>query len=386
MRILVLNYEYPPLGGGAAPVCRDLAEGMARAGHKISVVTMGFPGLPLYEEINGVEIFRLKCMRTREHVCMPWEQYSFILAAKRFLKHHLKTRQYDVCHTHFVIPTGPIAVWVKRRFGIPFVITAHGSDVEGHNGKAYIRIMHRLLRPAWRQIVARSSAAVAPSKYLLGLMGRVLQNGPYICIPNGLDISKYRSDNTMKEKRILLMGRMQKSKNFQTVFKAVSQIPDAIWDGWIVDVLGDGPYKAELENLCSELGIESRVRFHGWIENESREQLDYLERSAIYISASHFESFSMTVLEALATGCYPLISDIEGHRHFFRDVENSACYFFPADDEAIIAEKLRTLLEKDPQMLFTRFDLSNFDIKQIVMRYVEIMEKACKTCTGLTKL
>ena len=139
MDILVLNYEYPPLGGGAAPVCRDLAEGMAKEGHRITVVTMGFSGLPEYEMHDGMEIYRLNCLRQKEHSCMPWEQCSYILAAKRFLKLHLKTHRYDACHTHFVIPTGQIALWVKEKFDIPYIITAHGSDVEGHNDKLYYK-------------------------------------------------------------------------------------------------------------------------------------------------------------------------------------------------------------------------------------------------------
>ena len=101
---------------------------------------------------------------------MPWEQYSYILAAKRFLKLHLKTHRYDACHTHFVIPTGQIALWVKEKFDIPYIITAHGSDVEGHNDKPYIKGLHRILRPAWKAIVREAYAVAAPSNYLLDLM------------------------------------------------------------------------------------------------------------------------------------------------------------------------------------------------------------------------
>ena len=60
MKILVLNYEYPPLGAGAGPVCRDLVSEMAKQGHQVTVVTMGFKGLPEYEVQNGAEIYRLE--------------------------------------------------------------------------------------------------------------------------------------------------------------------------------------------------------------------------------------------------------------------------------------------------------------------------------------
>ena len=92
MNILVLNYEYPPLGGGAAPVCRDLSVSMAAEGHKVTVVTMGFPGFPAHETLSGVEIIRLKCWRRKMASCMPWEQLTYIMAAEKFLNYYLKKK------------------------------------------------------------------------------------------------------------------------------------------------------------------------------------------------------------------------------------------------------------------------------------------------------
>ena len=374
MRILVLNYEYPPLGGGAAPVCRDLALGMAGEGHRVTVVTMGFPGLPGHEVCGGAEIYRLKCLRMRAHACTPPEQFTYILAAERFLKKHLETNAYDVCHTHFVIPTGPVAMWVKRRYGIPCVITAHGSDVEGYNEKISLKVMHRLLRPAWRKIVRGAYAVVAPSDYMLKLMEREMRGGKYVRIPNGLDVEKYRADSGAAERRILLMGRMQKAKNFQTVFRAVSMIPDEKWRDWRVDVLGDGPYREELEKLCAALGIGERVEFHGWVENDSPEQHGFLRRAAIYISASHFENCPMAVLETIAAGCYPLLSDIEGHRQFFR--AGADRYFFPAEDAEALKARLEMLLPEIPAADEADADLAGFDRRHTAERYIGLLRSA----------
>ena len=58
MKILVLNYEYPPLGGGGATVCRDLAREMVKQGSKLTVVTMNYPGLQEHEFVDGIEIYR----------------------------------------------------------------------------------------------------------------------------------------------------------------------------------------------------------------------------------------------------------------------------------------------------------------------------------------
>lgn len=382
MNILVLNYEFPPLGGGAAPVSRNLAVGMAEAGHKVTVVTMGFPGLPAEEEIQGVRVIRVKCWRKHAHSSMPWEHLTYILSAISFLRRHLKTDHYDVCHTHFIIPTGPVAHWLKQYAGIPYVLTAHGSDVEGHNRRTYMRVMHRLLRPFWRQIVRAAYAVAAPSDYLIQLMRKNFDFGRYVLVPNGIDSEKYRTTADQKEKRILLMGRMQPNKGFQTILKAISLIPAETWGDWHADILGDGPQKAELERMAEELNIHGRVAFHGWIDNGTPEQVAFVRKGAIFVSASQFENCPMTVLEALAAGCFPLLSDIEGHRQFFRNDENGDQYFFPVDDAEKLAEKLAALLSKEPADLYRSFDITNYDSGHVTERYLTMLQNATRSGIG----
>lgn len=377
MNILVLNYEYPPLGGGGAQACRDLAEGMANAGHRVTVVTMGYPGLPAHEMRRGVEIFRLKCLRKKQYACMPWEAYSYILAAERFLQQHLQGRSYDVCHTHFILPTGPVAEWAKDRYRIPYVITAHGSDVEGYNRKLYLKIMHRMLRPSWKRIVRKAYAVAAPSFYLQRFMNREMKSRRYIWVSNGIDIEKYQTERSDKTRSVLLMGRMQKSKNFQTVLRAVAEIPSGLRGGWQVDILGDGPYRKKLEDLCASLGIEDCVSFRGWIENGSEEQMGYLRRASVFISASRFENCPMSVLEAVAAGCVPLLSDIEGHRQFFGKGPDKDLYFFAPDDADGLAEKLQKILIQDPGTLEPAdVDIHLYDSGTIVRKYLKLLKRA----------
>ena len=102
-------------------------------GHKVDVVTMGFKGLLEYEVRDGINIHRVKCLREKKEICHPWEQLSYLISAKRFLRKHLRENRYDVCHCHFIIPTGILALWLKKKFGLEYIITAHGSDVPGYN-------------------------------------------------------------------------------------------------------------------------------------------------------------------------------------------------------------------------------------------------------------
>jgi len=366
MNILVLNYEFPPLGGGASPVSYDIAMELARRGHHLTVVTMGFQGLPWHECINGVDIYRLKCWRNKKNVCKPWEQYSYLLAVRYFLKKHVGQNEYDVCHTHFVIPTGEVALWVKRKYAIPYIITAHGSDVEGHNLKKSMKVMHRVLRPWWKKIVNEAECVISPSVYLKELMEHNYAKGRYQYIPNGIKYECFRelSDKRYKQKRILIMGRLQRFKGVQTIIKALSMID---MNGWQVDILGDGPYKAELVELTNQCGLEDRIHFYGWLDHGSKAHLERLKYASIYISASQFENCPMSVIEAVTAGCYPLLSDIPAHRQL---IEGNQFYFIK-DSSEMLARKLynRMKLWKEAW----KVDTSRYAWETVIERYEDAL-------------
>ena len=91
---MVWNYEFPPLGGGASPVSYEIAKKLSETGEFcIDAVTMGYKGLPEYEEVNeNFKIYRVKCLRSKKEICHPWEQLTYIISAKRFLKKCLKKK------------------------------------------------------------------------------------------------------------------------------------------------------------------------------------------------------------------------------------------------------------------------------------------------------
>ena len=70
MRILMLNYEFPPLGGGASPVSYELAKGYVARGHQVDVVTMRYKGLSAFEVQDGINICRVKCWRSHKEICL----------------------------------------------------------------------------------------------------------------------------------------------------------------------------------------------------------------------------------------------------------------------------------------------------------------------------
>lgn len=363
MKILTLNYEYPPIGGGAAPVAADMARHLAARGHEVRVVTMAFGDLPRHEAKDGVEIERVKCLRSKAFVSYPWEQLSYLLAARRFLRKHLKTHSYDVVHAHFIFPTGVLGVWLKKKYGLPFVITAHGSDVEGYNQNRF-QILHKLLRGSWKRICAQAHGVTAPSEYLRGLIHKSDPRVPCTIVPNGIETALYAQGP--KEKVLLTLCRLQPPKGVQDVLRAFIALAPA---GWTLRIAGDGPYRAELEKIAAESNLGGAVEFTGWIEGKSAKLYDALSRASVFASMSRFESFGVSAAEAVASGCNAVLSDIPTHRYF----APFGAALVPLDDPAALQAALTAAMRLPAP---AKADVEALDWRGIVRSLEALLESA----------
>lgn len=304
--ILMLNYEFPPLGGGASPVAYEIAKRYVKLGHNVDVVTMRYKGLPAFEQKDGIDIYRVPCLRSKKEICYPWEQLTYILSAKKFLRKHLKTHTYDINHTHFIIPTGIISLWLKKKYGLPYIISVHGSDVPGYNTDRFV-FLHKFTGTILRKVCDNADKVVASSDYLEGLIRKNIKDykeDKLVKIPNGIDPNKFVP--LKKEKIILSTGRLLPRKGFQHLIKAVSSKNI----GYDVHICGDGPMMPELERLASR--SKTKIVFHGWVENESKRYKDLLGKAAIYCLISLKENSSISLLEAMSAGCAVITSNVSG--------------------------------------------------------------------------
>ncbi len=294
MNILTLNYEFPPLGGGGGPVCRDLATQLVALGHRVDVVTMSFKGLPKQEVVDGVRIFRTPAFRRKMATCSTPEMLSYVLGAARFVLRLTRRETYDIVHCHFAIPTGPLAVLVRRRRKLPFVLTCHGSDIPGYNQDRFT-LAHRFTRRPLRFILSRAAAVTSPSQFLKGLIEQQLGDYGVRVIPNGIDISQFTP--VEKKKIILMTGRLLPRKGFQHVLRAL----EGIETDFEVHIAGDGPMMDELRQIASR--VKTKVVFHGWLRSNGDELLRLYAEAAIFCMPSAAESFGMVFVQAMCAGC-----------------------------------------------------------------------------------
>lgn len=373
MRILMLCYEFPPLGGGGSKVVHGLSQELVRLGHEVDIVTMGFRGLPAYERVNGAQVFRVSFNRDKIHVCTAPEAAFYVFLAMKFVRRLTSQHRYDVNHTHFVFPDGILAWSIKRSTQVPYLITAHGSDVPGYNPHR-LRVAHKLMAPLWAMVIRNASHIVCPSESLRSLFiaaggGAEDATG----IPNGIDPGKFKHDRP-KNRNILMVTRMLERKGVQYVLMALK----GITLDREVHIVGDGPYLTALRQMAQDTG--NNVTFWGWLDNQSPEFKELFETSGIFVFPSEAENFPIVLLEAMAAGMAIITTKGTG----CAEVVGDAALLVKSRDAEAIREAL-IFLANNPERcrelgMAARQRLEeHFSWTSVAKRYIALYEKVVKS-------
>jgi glycosyltransferase involved in cell wall biosynthesis len=298
----MLNYEFPPIGGGGATSTFNLTRHVVRLGHEVDVVTMGFRGASSREVLDGVRVYRVPCFRLRREVCHTREMLTYVFSGLVEASRLARSHSYDVNNTHFIFPTGPIGYGLRRVAGLPYVLTARGSDVPGHNPNRF-RLDHRLLEPIWRRIVTDADRVTAVSNDLKREIRRLLPRLEVQVIPNGVSPLGEAAPppnglipSSERARRILVVSRLHEFKGVQYLLQAVRDFGLQ----YEINIVGDGPFRQTLEQQAA--AMDRPVRFWGWLDRSEAELRDLYARCGIFVFPSDREGAPAALLEAMSEG------------------------------------------------------------------------------------
>ncbi len=332
IKILMLCYEYPPIGGGGAKVVHGLTHELSKKDCEIDLVTMGFKNLPAFEKIGNLNIHRVKCIRLNRNVCTYPEMILYIfLAVPKILK-LCKKNKYQINHTHFIFPDGILAFALKMLQGIPYIITAHGSDVPGYNPDRF-KLLHKFLLPLWRLITSNAEKIILPSKNLEVLVKKINPTLKTAIIPNGIELDKF-SSNVMKKRQILIVTRMFKRKGVQYFLEAVKEIEH----DYTINIVGEGPYLETLKNMSRENNL--KINFLGYLDNLSDQLKRLYEESEIFVFTSESENFPVVLLEAMLSGMAIITTNDNG----CAEVVGDAAILIESKNSKAIKDSLHKLI------------------------------------------
>jgi glycosyltransferase involved in cell wall biosynthesis len=386
MRILVLNYEYPPLGGGAGVATAALAQGLVGRGVTVDVVTASAGAdaerratAREWEEVAdaGLRVYRVRSRRVGVHEAGMVGAASYLVNALPLVRQLLRANQYDAVHVFFSLPTGAMLPFLNLR-GVPVVVSLRGSDVPGYDPHhAGVQRMHRLLKPLTRWIWRRADRVVALSESLGRLTAHTLPGLGYAVVPNGVDLELFHPPEVARQPRpspvrCLAVARLVERKGLGCLIRAFALLERGRFQ---LDIVGDGPDRQALRELAAHHGLAEEIRFLGSL---SRATVAERYREAdLFTLPSTAESFGNVFAEALASGLPIVASQVGGIPDLVEHGHNGLLVT-PGDPHSL-AQAIRYLAD-DPQL---RGEMSSrnrakaeatLEWAQVTKRYLSIYE------------
>ena len=215
---------------------------------------------------------------------------------------------FDLIDAHYLYPDGVAAIALGRRFGLPVVMTARGSDVTQLPDFA-------LPRRQIRWAMANADAMISVSDGLRRAMTALGADPARITVlRNGVDLALFRPGDRpalraslgLGGPALLSVGHLIERKGHHHAIGALAHLP-----GWRLLIAGDGPERGRLDALAAKLGVSDRVQMLGAIPHAALPSI--YGAADLLVLASSREGWANVLLESMACGTPVIASDIPGN-------------------------------------------------------------------------
>jgi glycosyltransferase involved in cell wall biosynthesis len=333
-RVLVLTSNFPRWQGDpTTPFVLHLAQDLQNLGWDLEVLAPGAPGAASHEILDGIPVSRFRYLwpEKAQTVCYdggalvnlrnnPRERIKLpmLVAAEWFsTTRRLATRQFDLLHSHWILPQGFVGVMSARPTRTPHVTTVHGGDVFSLRSAA--------LKPFKRTALRASDAITVNSSATAALVADIAgPETPVERIAMGTDVSppdptlsgeirdRHRDDDGPL---LVFVGRLVSEKGVFDLLDAVRLIR-ADLPGVSALIVGEGPSRDTLEEYAVTIGVSDRVHFTGWIS--PAHVVAHMAAGDVVVGPSKMgedgwvEALGLTMVEAMASGSPLVASRIGG--------------------------------------------------------------------------
>lgn len=315
MKILMLNYEFPPLGGGAGNATEYLLKEFSKTNEvKIDLVTSSTDKYHEEKMSKNIKIFYLDIGKSNSNLNYQSVKDLLIYSLKAYLfsKKLLKENNYNFIHSIFGLPCGFLAYLL----GKPYILSLRGSDVPGHNAAfdKIHKIFHLVNKITWKKakIIVANSEDLKKTALKTGFVKKIE------VVPNGIDCNFFKPGNIKRNKefRILFVGRLNKVKNLDKLINAFSKISMSAKNVKLI-IIGEGPEKNNLSKQSLNLNLNDKIIFKGRLSKN--ELLYYYQNCNLFVLPSSHEGMSNALLEALACGLPVICANTGGARFLIRN-------------------------------------------------------------------
>ena len=375
MKVLMINHEFPPVGGGGGQAAFNISRELVRMGLDVFVLTSKFNGAKDRETIDGIKVMRVPVARRRISFTSTPEMLTFILSAFPTLVNVLRKKRIDIIHTFFGLPSGVLSFLAKKIFAVPYIIRMGGSDVPGFNPYR-LKVSLKAFTPFLLRIWQDAAILIAVSHGLRSLALKADPGANILVIPNGVDTQKFRPVPILNrmENNILFVGRLaSQRKGVQFLLQAVRKLNEENLPCRLT-VIGTGPHKPRLEKMTRDLNLKN-VKFLGYVPNERLPT--YYNEADVFALPSSSEGMSNVILEAMACGLPVVATNVGGNPELVDDGK-TGLLVPPENADALYDAFLQLLLGKEKGkkmgMLGRKKIKHFFTWNRIAMEYLQLYE------------
>jgi len=361
-----------PTYGGSGIVGSELGRELAERGHTVHFISYALPTrlcrLDERMRFHQVDLF--------DYPLFEFPPYDLALASK--IIEVAEEQRLDVLHMHYAIPHATAAYLAREMYRtqryLPFVTTLHGTDITLVGSR-------KSFLPITRFSIAQSDAVTAISRFLADETARTFGYNEVEIIPNFINAAEYqRHENgelrrqlaPRDEKLILHVSNFRPVKRIGDCVHALARIIERVPARLVM--CGDGPGRAEAEQLAASYGLTAAVLFAGQVPNIA----DYLSVADLLLLPSQTESFGLSALEAMACEVPVIATRVGGLPEVVLDGETG--YLVAVGDITAIAERAVEILtdEAKQRVLGQRgreYGVERFNTERVIPQYAAVYER-----------
>jgi glycosyltransferase involved in cell wall biosynthesis len=378
MNVLFLTHSFPRTEGDAAgSFILRLAVALRGEDVKVHVVAPAAAGVPASEEIEGISVERFRYAPRRYEklaytgnmagdVASSWTAKFALVGflGADFIQAVRARRNFEpqVVHAHWWFPNGVVGTWVGGLAHLPLVTTLHGTDV---------RLARKVgvAKPLFGHVLKHSAAVTTVSRWLKEETEALVPGVHPTVAPMPVATKLFGPGNSRDGSRLLFVGRLTQQKGVEDLLEALAEMKTPA----TLDIVGDGPIRSTLEQKARELGVSSRITWHGQVNQSALPRL-YQGASALVVPSAE-EGLGLVAVEALLCETPVVAFDSGGLRDVIQH-DKTGLLVKPGDRAALAAALDRLLSSNGRGNELGRagrlYALSAFAPESAARRYAEI--------------
>jgi alpha-1,3-mannosyltransferase len=336
VKILQITRQFLPSTGGIEAVVDGLSRALQNHGHEVSIVTLKKifatgEAAPDRSVVNGLPVSRIDHWGIRRYPIAP-----------KVLSH---VNGQDLLHVHAVDFFVDFLGWSQAFHKHPIVLSTHGGIF---HTKWLSRLKSIYFRTVTRRSLRRVAAVLCVSPQDYQLFSKIVPEEKLHLVSNGAAIDGYlEMKKNITPGLILGIGRVAENKGIDRLLMALAQLRESHPHARLVWAGPDEAGRTETHyRLCAELDITKKVQFTGRIEDAALRNL--LVRAHVFASASLYEGFGLSTIEAMSSGTVPVVTRVGVHSQIIEDGKSG---FLVDGSPDAIAQGLRSALDLNPSAL-----------------------------------